>query len=52
LPPIVGPSGQLIHTRVKNIDQLDRLETVVPPKDWRPAWHAGARKIVREEHRV
>jgi ferredoxin len=20
--------------------------------DWRPAWHAGARKIVREEHRV
>jgi hypothetical protein len=24
----------------------------VPPKDWSTAWHAGARKIVREEHRV
>ena len=23
-----------------------------PPKDWSPAWHAGARKIVRKEHRV
>ena len=43
---------QLIYTRLKNIDQLDRLDTIVPPKDWRPAWHAGARKIVRPEHRV
>ena len=43
---------QLIYTRLKNINQLDRLDAIVPPKDWRPAWHAGARKIVREEHRV
>lgn len=43
---------QLIYNRLKNINQLDRLDTIVPPKDWRPSWHAGARKIVRPEHRV
>ncbi len=43
---------QLIYKRLKSIGQLDRLGTIVPPKDWRPAWHAGARRIVREEHRV
>ena len=43
---------QLIYARLKNIDQLDRLDEVVPPKDWSPSWHSGARKIVREEHRV
>jgi ferredoxin len=43
---------QLIYARLKGIDQLDRLDSIVPPKDWRPAWHAGARKIVRREHQV
>jgi hypothetical protein len=43
---------QLIFTRLKNINQLDRLEAIVPPKDWSTAWHAGARKIVRPEHQV
>jgi ferredoxin len=43
---------QLIYKRLKGIGQLDRLEQIVPPKDWRPAWHGGARKIVRQEHRV
>ncbi|MCX7007269.1 MAG: methylenetetrahydrofolate reductase C-terminal domain-containing protein [Kiritimatiellaeota bacterium] len=43
---------QLIYKRLKDIKQLDRLETVVAPKNWRPAWYAGARKIVRQEHRV
>jgi hypothetical protein len=31
---------------------LNRLDGIVPPKDWQAAWHAGARKIVRQEHRV
>jgi hypothetical protein len=31
--------------------QLDRLDEIVP-KDWGTEWHAGARKIVRQEHRV
>jgi ferredoxin len=43
---------QLIFARMKSINQVDRLETIVPPKDWRPAWHSGARKVIRREHRV
>jgi ferredoxin len=43
---------QLIFSRLKNIGQLDRLETIVPAKDWSCAWHSGARKTVRKEHRV
>jgi ferredoxin len=43
---------QLIYRRLKAIGQLDRLERFVPPKDWRSAWHAGARRVVREEHRI
>jgi ferredoxin len=43
---------QLIYRRLKAIGQLGNLERVVPPRDWRPAWHAGARKVVREEHRI
>ena len=43
---------QLIHQRLASIGQLDRLEALVPPKDWRPAWHAGARKIERRDHQI
>lgn len=43
---------QLIYARLESIGQLDRLEAIVPPKDWRRAWHAGARKIVRDEHKL
>jgi ferredoxin len=43
---------QLIYTRLKNIGQLDRLEDIVPPKDWSTAWYSGARKVVRKEHQV
>jgi ferredoxin len=43
---------QLIYERLKNIGQLDRLEEVIPPKDWSTAWYSGARKVVRKEHQV
>jgi ferredoxin len=43
---------QLIYKRLEAIGQLDNLERIHPAKDWRPSWHAGARTIVREEHRV
>jgi ferredoxin len=43
---------QIIYKRLKGIGQLSRLDKIVPPKDWRPAWHGGARKIVRHEHQV
>jgi ferredoxin len=43
---------QLIHQRLSKIGQLERLEKIQPPKDWGPSWHAGARRIVRPEHRM
>jgi ferredoxin len=43
---------QLIFKRMQDIGQLDRLESIHAPKDWSKAWHGGARKIVREEHRI
>ena len=43
---------QLIFKRLQSIGQLDRLERIHPPKDWSKAWHGGARKIVRPEHRI
>jgi len=43
---------QLIYRRLKAIGQLENLERIVPPKDWRTSWHAGARRVVREEHRI
>lgn len=43
---------QLIYRRLKAIGQLDNLAHIVPAKDWRTSWHAGARMVVREEHRI
>jgi ferredoxin len=43
---------QLIYKRLHGIGQLDRLEAIIPPKDWSCAWHGGARRTVRPEHRV
>ena len=38
---------QLIYARLKNIGRLDRLDTIVPPKDRHPSGHASSRKTVR-----
>jgi ferredoxin len=43
---------QLIYTRLKAIGQLDRLRKIRPAKDWHGSGHGGARKIVRQEHRI
>jgi ferredoxin len=43
---------QLIYKRLSSIGQLDRIEKIVPPKDWSKSWHSGARKIIRKEHRI
>ncbi|NLV29824.1 MAG: hypothetical protein GXY47_01605 [Acidobacteria bacterium] len=43
---------QLIYKRLKAIGQLDRLEEIVPPKDWSTAWYGGARRVVRRDHQV
>ena len=43
---------QLIYKRLSAIGQLDRLEKIQPAKNWSTAWFGGARKLVRNEHRV
>ena len=43
---------QLIFARLSSIGQLHRMDEIVPAKDWSASWHSGARKVVREEHRV
>jgi ferredoxin len=43
---------QLIYKRLKDIGQLDRLDTVCLPKNWGPSLHGGPRMIIREDHRI
>jgi ferredoxin len=43
---------QLIYERLKSIGQLEKLESIVPPKDWSTAWYSGARKVIRKEHQI
>src|SRR5512140_3614647 len=43
---------QLIYRRLKEIGQLNRLNEIQPPKNWRPSLSGGCRTIIREDHRV
>ena len=44
------PCGwQLIYDRLEALGELDRLEEITPPKDWRTQQGQGSRRIVREE---
>jgi ferredoxin len=43
---------QLIYQRLKNINQLDRLDKIELPKDWNSSLSGGPRVIVREDHRI
>jgi len=43
---------QLIYRRLKAIGQLDKLERIVPPKDWSKSQDGGYRVIIREDHRI
>lgn len=43
---------QLIYQRLKNIDQLDRLNQIELPKEWSSSLSGGPRVIVREDHRI
>ena len=36
----------------RRVGQLDRLEEIIPPKDWSSAWYSGARKVIRKEHQL
>jgi ferredoxin len=43
---------QLIHQRLKNIGELDRLKNLKDPKNWTYSLNGGSRIIVREDHRI
>jgi ferredoxin len=40
---------QLIYDRLKTLGQLDRIEDIVPPKDWSTDRAKGQRRIIRED---
>jgi len=43
---------QLIYDRLKELGQLDKLETVQPVKDWSKSRDGGPRKRVREDLKI
>ncbi len=48
--PNTDCAWQMIIDRSKALGQLDKLKSYVPPKDWRPSYAGGPRKLVREDH--
>ncbi len=40
---------QIIYDRLKLLNQLDKLDEILPVKDWSVSSHGGPRKIVRED---
>jgi hypothetical protein len=49
IAPDVDCAWQLIYDRMANLGQLEKLEEVIPPKDWSTGRDGGPRKIVRED---
>ncbi len=47
--PDIDCAWQLIYDRLSALGQLDRLKTVIPPKDWATSLSGGPRTIVRGE---
>lgn len=47
--PDIPCAWQLIHDRLKGLNQLDKLDEILPVKDWSVSSHGGPRKIVRED---
>ncbi len=43
---------QLIYQRLKNIDQLERLNKIELPKEWDSSLSGGPRVIIRQDHRI
>ncbi len=47
--PDTDCAWQLIYDRLGRLGQLDRLNVLMPPKDWSKDYDGGPRKIVRED---
>ncbi len=49
ISPDVDCAWYLIWERLKALGQEDKYEDIIEAKDWRPSWHGGPRKIIRED---
>lgn len=49
ISPDIDCAWQLIYDRLKELGQLDKLEEIIPIKDWSTSRDGGPRKIVRED---
>jgi len=49
IDPQVDCGWQVIYDRLKELGQLDKLETILPVKDWSTSRDGGPRKRVRED---
>lgn len=49
IDPEIDCGWQLIYDRLKALDQLNRLEEIIPVKDWSASRDGGPRKVVRED---
>lgn len=52
ISPDIPCVWQLIYDRLKGLNQLDKLDEVLPVKDWGVSPHGGPRKIVREDLKI
>jgi len=50
--PDVACAWQLIYDRLKALGQLDKLEEIIPIKDWSLSRDGGPRKLIREDVRL
>lgn len=52
ISPDIPCVWQLIYDRLKGLNQLDKLDEILPVKDWGVSSHGGPRKIVREDLKI
>ena len=50
--PDTDCAWQLIYDRLGRLGLLDRLDALMPPKDWSKDYDGGPRKIVREDLKI
>ena len=51
ISPEIDCAWQLIYDRLKALGQLEKLEEIIPAKNWQTSLSGGPRKVVREDLR-
>jgi len=50
--PETACAWQLIYDRFKELNMSQRMDQIIPPKDWSTSAHGGTRRIVREDLKI